>query len=153
MSDRVRGALFNALGDITGLQVLDPFAGSGALSFEALSRGAASALLIENDPVAQRAVAGNIAGLGLQGKARLVRANCVSWSNAHPNQQFDLVLADPPYDDISLPVVQKLVRHVDEEGLYVLSWPGKQEAPALDGFAVVEAKSYGDAQLLFYRRG
>ena len=56
MSERMRGALFNILGDITGKVVLDPFAGSGALGLEALSRGAASALFLERDAKAQKTI-------------------------------------------------------------------------------------------------
>jgi 16S rRNA (guanine966-N2)-methyltransferase len=60
MSDKMRGALFNALGDIDGLSVLDAFAGSGALAFEAVSRGAGHAVAIDVDKSAQRAIAENI---------------------------------------------------------------------------------------------
>jgi len=69
MGERIRGALFNSLGDISGQTVLEPFAGSGALSFEALSRGAAGALLLERDKKAQATIERNIAALGLTEKA------------------------------------------------------------------------------------
>ncbi|HKX24038.1 MAG TPA: RsmD family RNA methyltransferase, partial [Candidatus Saccharimonadales bacterium] len=60
MAERVRGAMFNALGDIEGLTVLDAFAGSGALAFEAISRGAKSVVVVERDKRAQRIIAENI---------------------------------------------------------------------------------------------
>ncbi len=151
MADRVRGALFNTLGDIEGLTVLDAFAGSGGLSFEAISRGAASALMIEIDKPAQRAIVSSISSLGLQQQMKLVQANCSGWSDNNPDQQFDLVLAAPPYDDLQLPIVTKLIRHVLPDGLFVLDWPGKMSAPDLDGLDIVEQKNYGDAQLVFYR--
>src|SRR3954464_3149409 len=75
MSEKGRGALFNALGDISGLTVLDAFAGSGALSFEAISRRAASVLAIDSDKNAQRAIAENIASLGLSRQVKLIKTS------------------------------------------------------------------------------
>ncbi len=144
MADRVRGALFNTLGDIEGLTVLDAFAGTGALSFEAISRGAASALLIEIDRPAQESIARSISMLELAQQARLIKANCSGWSDKNPD-------AAPPYDNLQLNVVTKMVRHVRPDGLFVLDWPGKTEAPTFDGLEIVEQKNYGDAQLVFYR--
>jgi len=151
MSDRVRGALFNTLGDIEGLTVLDAFAGTGALSFEALSRDAASALLIEIDKPAQRAIQESITMLGLKSQAKLVSANSSGWSDNNPERRFDIVIAAPPYDDLQLSVVQKLARHVAPDGLFVLDWPGKTAAPEIPGLEQIEQKNYGDAQLVFYR--
>ena len=79
MSDKVRGALFNALGDIEGLTVLDAFAGSGALAFEALSRGAASATLLKKDKPAQRAISENIVTLNVEKRTKLIRASANAW--------------------------------------------------------------------------
>src|SRR5262245_30096392 len=79
MSDKARGALFNVLGDINDLSVLDPFAGTGALSFEAVSRGAAHATAIESDRLAQKVIQGNISSLGLQNQVKLVRAQANAW--------------------------------------------------------------------------
>jgi len=151
MSDRVRGALFNTLGDIEGLTVLDAFAGTGALSFEALSRGAQSALLIEIDTPAQRIIQQNIKSLSLEKQAKLVSANSSGWSDKNPDQRFDIVIAAPPYDDLQLEVVEKLVKHVVNDGIFVLDWPGKTEAPEIPGLTQVTHKIYGDAQLVFYR--
>jgi len=74
MSQRVRAALFNMLGDISGLSVLDAYAGSGALGLEAISRGAESALLIDIDHTAARTISDNIKALKLQEIAKSVRA-------------------------------------------------------------------------------
>ena len=152
MSDKMRGALFNVLGDIGGLDVLDAFAGSGALSFEAISRGAASALAIENDKPAQRAISENVAALGLEPIVTLVSANCGSWSDNNLGRLFGLVLADPPYDKLQPHILSKLARHLQPEGLYVLSWPGGVAPPDVEGCHQVAQKVYGDAQLIFYRR-
>jgi 16S rRNA (guanine966-N2)-methyltransferase len=153
MSDRIRGALFNTLGDIEGLSLLDAFAGSGAIGFEAVSRGASLVLMIENDKPAQRAIADSLRQLDLTSQAKLIQANCSGWSDNNLQQYFDLVVADPPFDDLQISVLQKLARHVAGGGLYVLSWPGQQAVPQLaDDLQLVESKSYGDAQLLFFRR-
>jgi 16S rRNA (guanine(966)-N(2))-methyltransferase RsmD len=152
MSDKARGALFNVLGDISGLSVLDGFAGSGALGFEAISRGATTALAIENDKSAQRAIAENIEQLGLTDKMRLVKANIGSWSDNNPAQTFDIVLCDPPYDKLQLTTLQKLARHLAPGGTYILSWPGDLTAPELVGLKIVATKNYAGAQLVFYQK-
>jgi len=151
MGDRIRGALFNTLGDISGLTVLDAFAGSGALSFEAVSRGARRALALELDKTAHATIAHNCRLLGVTSKVRLVRANCSSWSNLNPNERFDIVLCDPPFHDLQPQVIAKMVRHVTPGGLYVVNWPGKTEPPVIEALQIVAHKTYGDAQLIFYR--
>lgn len=152
MSERVRGALFNSLGDIAGQTVLEPFAGSGALSFEALSRGAKSALLLERDKRAQATIARNIEALGLSKNAKLVKANCRMWSETNQDAQFDLLLVDPPYHDMQLSTVTLLIRHLKPNGLMVLSYQGRGSAPTVNGVVVVDTRLYGDAALAFYRK-
>jgi 16S rRNA (guanine966-N2)-methyltransferase len=153
MADKVRGALFNTLGDIKGLTVLDAFAGTGALSYEALSRGASSAVVIETDKLAQRTIAENVSLLGLGERIKLIKGSCVGWGRRYRSEQFDLVLVDPPFDDfVQMAAIDKLTRHVRRpDGLYVLNWPGRLEAPVLKDFTLLETKGYGDTQLLFYR--
>ncbi len=152
MSDKVRGALFNALGDIAGLTVLDAFAGSGALSFEAISRGAASTIAIDIDSEAFKTINNNVERLGIANKVSVLRKNVSGWARNNTLQQFDLVLADPPYDDIRPDILQKLVPLTKHGGLYVLSWPGSEPIRPFDGLKPVSHKTYGDAQLVFYRR-
>ena len=101
-SDRAREGLFSTVtavhGPLTGARVLDLYAGSGAAGLEALSRGAARALLVESDPVAARVIRANIAAVGLPG-ARLVtgRVAAVLAGRPGPGPGFDVVVADPPY--------------------------------------------------------
>lgn len=99
-SDRVREALFSAINarlDLDGTRVLDLYAGSGALGLEALSRGAAYALLVESDRKAAAVVRGNIADLGLPGAE--LRLGAVAAVLEHGGAgEFDLVFSDPPYD-------------------------------------------------------
>jgi 16S rRNA (guanine966-N2)-methyltransferase len=152
MSDKARGALFSALGDISGLTVLDAFAGSGALSFEAVSRGATHAQAIDSDKNAQKTIADNIDTLDLTSSIKLIRANVSAWSDSNPDHQFDLVLCDPPYDYLQPNLLQKLVRHVEPTGMFVLSWPKGEAIPVFPGLNLLKASPQGDAVLVFYRR-
>jgi 16S rRNA (guanine966-N2)-methyltransferase len=152
MGDKIRGALFNALGDIQGLTVLDAFAGSGALSFEAISRGAASAVAIEVDKDAYLTILANTELLGLKDRVMVLRKNVSGWSRNNQHKTFDLVLADPPYDDIRPDLLQKLAGQVKPGGLFVLSWPGNETVREFDGLRQLNTKKYGDAQLVFYQR-
>lgn len=151
MSERARGGLFNTLGDVTGLSVLDVFAGSGALSFEAVSRGAASATAIDVDKSAAAIITQNAEKLGVGGKVKAIRAGLSSWIATTSNPLYDLILADPPYDDLQVASLSKLADCLKPSGIFALSWPGKQEVPALSGLELLQANGYGDIQLAFYK--
>jgi 16S rRNA (guanine966-N2)-methyltransferase len=153
MSDKMRGALFNILGDIEGLSFLDAFSGSGALAFEAASRGAKEVLAIEKDRAAYSITEINTKELHLQELVHVIRANTAGWSIHNMERQFDIVLMDPPYDDVQLNLLQKLInRHVKKNGLAVLSYPGGEASPEFERAEAVENKNYGDSQLVFYRK-
>ncbi len=99
-TDRVRESLFNVLTarlDLTGMAVLDLYAGSGALGLEALSRGAGSVLFVESGRQAAAVIARNIATLGFSG-ATVRRGSVAAVLAADAAARVDLVLADPPYD-------------------------------------------------------
>lgn len=151
MSDKARGGLFNILGDIEGLTFLDAFAGSGALCFEAVSRGAAYALAIDNDRSAQKTIANNAHMLGVRDRVKLVAASANAWlQTSSPDEQFDIVLCDPPYNDLQPGLVMRLSKRVKPTGLLVLSWPTGQPHPDIEGMQPLEIRSYGDATLVFY---
>lgn len=152
MSEKARGAIFNALGDIDGLTVFDAFAGSGALSIEAVSRGAASALAIDVDIEAVKTITRNVNALALDDYIIVRRKNVSGWSRNNAAEQFDIVLADPPYDDIRPDVLERLTGHVRSDGIFVLSWPGSEPVREFSGFIVAAHKLLGDIQLVFYRR-
>ena len=152
MSDKIKNALFNMLGDVECLSVLDAFAGSGALSFEAISRGARYAQLIERDRQAFLTIEKNIQELGLEEQVKISRANVVSWSEKNPDENYDLVFCDPPYNDLQLSTVKLLVKHLKHNGLMVLSHPGSEATPTVNGVVVVDNRIYGDAALSFYRK-
>jgi 16S rRNA (guanine966-N2)-methyltransferase len=154
-TDRVRESLFGILTarlDLTGLAVLDLYAGSGALGLEALSRGAASATFVESDRRAAAVLERNIATLGLAG-ATLRRGAVAAVIAAGAATPVDLVLADPPYDVGASEIEALLSALVDHgwvgEGTVVvveratsgptLSWPS--------GWQAWQQRVYGDTRL------
>lgn len=151
MSDKARGALFNILGDLQGLSILDAFAGTGALSFEAISRGAARTTTIEMDKTAQRVITNNIRTLGVAGNVKLIQATANAWLQTTA-ETFDIVLCDPPYHDLQPNLLQRLTERVVPDGIFVLSWPNSEAPLPLKGLTQVDQRSYGDMQLIFYRR-
>lgn len=151
MSERVRGALFNILGDLNGKIVLDAFAGSGALGLEAVSRGAARALMIDQNKTAASVSKSNVSLLGVDDRVKVIRAGAASWSANNPSALFDLVLCDPPYARLQVATLEKLARHLKNNGLMVLSHSGREPAPAVNGVVVVDKRNYGDAALAIYR--
>ena len=99
-SERVREALFNALGSmdaVAGASVLDLFAGTGALGIEALSRGAAAATFVDADPRAVAAIKANLQATGMAERARVVQADVVRFLTERPPAKVDIAFADPPY--------------------------------------------------------
>lgn len=152
MSEKMRGAIFNILGDIDDLSVLDAFGGTGALGLEALSRGAASAYFVELDKIATATIKQNIEILGVGDSSKAIQANLKGWSGRNQEAQFDLVLCDPPYDAVLESLIQKLSMHVAANGFLVLSWPTSEPIPVLAGMEVLRHKTYGTATLVFYRR-
>ena len=153
MGERIRSSLFNILGsEIEGAVVLDAFAGSGSLGLESLSRGAKQATFVERDRVAQKIIERNIALLGVYEQAKLVKAPVASWLST-VDTQYDIIFADPPYNNLQLSTVFQLQKLLKPNGLMVLSYTGRGEVPTDLGVVVVDNRRYGDAVLSFYRRG
>lgn len=129
--DRVRETLFNWLGqDLPGWACLDLFAGSGALGFEAASRGAARVVMIERERAALEALEKNRAVLGAD-QVEILRADALAWL-ADSHETFDLIFVDPPFDsDLAATVVSDLACHLKsggqayvEQGTEVTAPPG-----------------------------
>ncbi len=143
-SDRVREAVFSILGPLEGAAVLDLFAGSGALGLEALSRGAARVTFVERAPAALKAIAANVAALGVDAdvRARDVRAFVRDASAA--GGPYDLVFLDPPYRDAAgLGPALELAPLLAAGGRAV-SESDRREPLALAGLAVTDERRYGD---------
>lgn len=104
--ERVRETLFNWLrADVDGARCLDLFAGSGALGFEALSRGAAHVTFVERQRAAAQRLRDNVALLGEQAVADVVHADALRLLATPPEQRYDIVFIDPPFADALLPSV------------------------------------------------
>jgi len=151
MSDKMRGALFSALGDLNGLTVLDAFSGSGALAFEAVSRGAKSVVAIEADKKALSTIEKNSKELGVEGQVKTIKAFANAWSTRNQNTKFNVVLLDPPYDKIPFRDLDKLPKHLAKSGVLVLSWPTKADWYPFKGLILIKSKDYGDSSLHFYK--
>ena len=153
MSEKVRGALFNVLGDIKGLTFLDAYAGTGAIAIEAISRGAKKAVATEKEHSAHFIIEKNVKELQLEKQIEVVHGSVGGWSIHNMERTFDLVVLDPPYERIKMQQLQTLInRHVKAGGLAVLSFPGNVPAPEFERVELITAKNYGDAQLVFYRK-
>jgi 16S rRNA (guanine966-N2)-methyltransferase len=155
-SDRVREALFSALGDLTGAAVLDLYAGTGALGIEALSRGAARATFVESARPALVVLRANLAALGLEGAARVI-ALPVERAVTTLGLPFDLVLIDPPYAAIGgVPrVIEALARAgaLARDGVVVVEHAARDPAPPIAGLVARPTRAYGDTSLTIYDAG
>jgi 16S rRNA (guanine966-N2)-methyltransferase len=151
-SDRVRENVFNIVAPwVEGARVLDLYAGSGAMGLEALSRGAASAVFVEAEPQAIRAIERNLDKLRLTG-ARLVRLDAGTGlaQEAASGRKYDLVLADPPYSMTDYDALARYLPLVlSEDGLVVLESAAKTE-PELAGLAVRSTRKYGSTRVTVF---
>jgi 16S rRNA (guanine(966)-N(2))-methyltransferase RsmD len=153
-SDRVREATFSALGErVVGARVLDLYCGTGALAIEALSRGAAAAVLVDRDT---RPALGNVERLGLRERAELVRADVGRWlervADAPSEGRFDLVFVDAPYR-LADRVEQDLNTHLPEllapEGRAIVE-SGARRPLRIDSLQRLRQRRYGAADVSIY---
>jgi 16S rRNA (guanine966-N2)-methyltransferase len=159
-ADRLREALFNILthayGDpVTGARVLDLFAGTGALGLEALSRGAAFALLIDEGAPARALMRDNVTALGLGGSTRIFRRDVTALGEAHPVEPFSLVFLDPPYGQGLAERALACARAggwLLPDALVVVEEAAAAGFTAPAGFAELERRRYDDTELIFLRR-
>ncbi|HZX02341.1 16S rRNA (guanine(966)-N(2))-methyltransferase RsmD [Kribbella sp.] len=159
-ADRVREALFSSLesefGSFDGLAVLDLYAGSGAIGLEALSRGAARAVLVESDRRAAEVIAANIKAVGLPGATLLTRPVEKITAGDVP-AVFDLVFADPPYklETAELQdVLTGLAAHgwLAEDAVLVVERGKREPWEWPEGFAALRDRKYGEARLWYGHR-
>ncbi len=165
-SDRVREAYFSALStmtDLSGTRFADLYAGSGAVGLEALSRGAAYALLVEADAKAARAVRDNIVSLRVGNAARLVTGKVLQVLAGPPEGgPFDVIFADPPYavgDDEIEQVQQALVAHgwLAEDAVVTFERSSRTAVRGeplnwVEGLAPDRDRRYGETTLWYGRR-
>jgi 16S rRNA (guanine966-N2)-methyltransferase len=160
-SDRVREALFSILADVTGAEVLDLYAGTGALGIEALSRGASHATFVEHGAPALRALRRNVSSLELESQTTIypLRVERALSSAPWEKGRFDLVFMDPPYAEIRKGAFAKGLAKALESGLASVLKPGarvvlehasSEPAPRMGGVEVEATRTYGDTSLSFY---
>lgn len=156
-ADRTRETLFSMLtsriGSFEGLAVADLFAGSGALGLEALSRGAATCLFVEQAPPAIRAIRTNIANLRAQGQCDVRVASVLALGPA--KAPLDLVLLDPPYHSGAGAVALDKLRRLGwlAEGTWISLETAADEEPKLKGFVVDADRKVGKARITLLRVG
>lgn len=144
MGERERLALFNKVMDkISGGDVLDVYAGSGALGIEALSRGASSVIFIEKNPKAAKIIRENLKNLGAN--AEVITGDA---SKFESDKTFDLILVDPPYDKFTTEALSNLSKLLKTDGVLVLSHPG--EAPEIEDLSLIDSRKYAGATISFY---
>lgn len=160
-SDRVREALFNILTHgiegfaIEGARVLDLFSGTGALGLEALSRGAAYCLFVDDNADARGVLRDNIESLGLTGASKVWRRDATRLGPAAPMQPFQLLFADPPYGkglgEQSLGAARE-GGWLANGAVCVLEERADVEPALPEGFATLDKRVYGDTALHFLRK-
>jgi 16S rRNA (guanine966-N2)-methyltransferase len=158
-SDRLRESLFNILWHNYGLptpdtRVLDLFAGTGALALEALSRGAAFALLVENGTEGRGLIRRNIEDFGLTGSTRIFRRDATALGKVGTMDPFDLVFCDPPYGKglgENALASAAAGAWLTPDALIVLEERASIAVALPEGFELLDRRESGDSQLLFAR--
>lgn len=160
-ADRVRESLFNIIAHkedvaLEGARVLDLFAGSGALGFEALSRGGAFCLFVDIDSDARAAIRDNVEALGLFGVTRIHRrsATALGPKPAGVGSPFTLAFLDPPYGkDLARPALQALATGgwLADHALVIVELAATEESIEHACFTLEDRRQYGAAQILLFR--
>jgi 16S rRNA (guanine966-N2)-methyltransferase len=152
MTSIVRSALFNIIGDCTGMKMLDLFCGSGSISIEAFSRGMESSDLIESDPGKKEIINKNLEHAGFTG-GKLHISDVLSFCRS-TNNKYDFIMNDPPYN---WDMKEKLIKVISDrklltaEGFLVIQLPKKYViAEAIGDLVRYDSRSYGLNTLMFY---
>jgi 16S rRNA (guanine966-N2)-methyltransferase len=148
-SDRVRENAFNLIGPVDDAEVLDLFAGSGAMGLEALSRGAKHATFVELDRDACRVIDANLDKLGL--KAIVLPMDAVR-ALEQDRRTYDLVLCDPPYGYDRTRLVPHLAGLLTDAGVIVWESSGREPPPQVPGLEERTTRRYGSARLTLLER-
>ena len=146
-SDRVRENAFNLVGPVDDADVLDLFAGSGAMGLEALSRGAASATFVESDRDAVRTINANLEKLKLRGT--VLQQDSLR-AATRERRTFDLILCDPPYDYDLERLAPHLAGLLASDGVLVYESSGRADPPTVPELDVRTSRTYGSARLTLF---
>jgi 16S rRNA (guanine966-N2)-methyltransferase len=158
-SDRLRETIFNILAHgyddpVAGARVLDLFAGTGAMGLEALSRGGAFALFVDDSAAARGLIRANVEALGLGGQSRLFRRDATRLGPAAPNEPFSIVFCDPPYGKGLAERALASCRDggwLAPEALVVVEEGQDVKVALPKEFSEIERRDYGETKLVFGR--
>lgn len=155
MGARAKNALFNMLAEVTGLRVLDAYAGTGALGIEALSRGAVHVDFVEKNARVAQVLQQNLTTLELTVVGRLWTLSVQQFLAQNPQMRFDLIFADPPYDAFFaqggvIAEIAALAERLVPGGILALSHPGV--AFNLPGVTWVKTRQHAGARISLYRK-
>ena len=156
LSDKVRAAIFDVVGNPEGMTVLDAYAGSGAAGFEAISRGALMVDAIEANARVARVIVENSRQLELDFNYIIHQVTVETWlaspAQTPPEPRYHVIIADPPYGQILPDVLSRLGAFLLPEGVMCVSHTSKVELPVLESLGLVRGKIYGDTSLSFYKQ-
>jgi len=151
VSEKTRHAIFQTLGDVGGLSVLDLYAGSGALGLEALSLGASSATFVDSAKISANTIRQNVKELDLAARAE-INVKKVDQFLSSTTDKYDLIFLDPPYAEFDTDVVRLAGEHLSSNGIIIVSCSSKTELTAtIDQLQMIKAKIYGDTQIAYFK--
>jgi 16S rRNA (guanine966-N2)-methyltransferase len=152
-SEKVREAVFAILGSVADAQVLDLFAGTGALGIEALSRGAGHVTFVDSARSAIAAIRGNLRALGVDDRATVIAADAVAAARQAPAAPWQLVFVDPPYrSDLAVRAITALPEAHLAPGAVIVIEHDRHNAPPdpLGSLLRTDQRRYGDTLISFF---
>ncbi len=152
MGSREKLALFNMISPyLPSSVVLDAFAGSGAIGLESLSRGAAKVVFLEKSPKIAKIIKNNLQNLPSEFRSRTEIVISDATKFITPSQ-FDIIIADPPYNLFSLELIENLPNYLKSGGIFVLSSPKTATIPELTDLELLKTHTYAAASISLYRK-
>lgn len=164
LSDRMKQSLFDIMRPkITGAYFLDLFAGTGNVSLEALSRGAAKAVMVDREPACIKVIERNLVHLGFKDRAVVIKGDILKglhWTAAYAPEGYDIIFMGPPYRDInekplslSTPALAQVAANklLAPEGYIVLQHHAKEVITPPEEYEIYREEKYGDTLVHFLR--
>ena len=153
-TDKVKEAMFNIIQfDIEGRNVLDLFGGSGQLGIEALSRGAESAVFVDNAQASLKLIAENLKTVGFENRARVIKGDSISFLASA--EKFGLILLDPPYDsDLLDRALQNIIKFdkLKENGIMVCESKAEKQLSVTEPYYLSREYRYGKIKIIVFSR-
>ena len=155
-TDRVKESVFNIISPFISMSsVLDMFSGSGALSFEAISRGAKRAVCLDNDKRSVDIIRKNAEDLSYTDRCEIINCSCFDYIK-RTNAGFDIIFLDPPYNKgLIEPALEGIVKNriLSDDGIIMLESDSTDFHGEMDGLKIYRQKKYGRTYITIYRYG